>query len=302
MVEEALEEGANVIVLDPTAQWTGFLRENKDSAMLQLLQEYGMSKGDAQAYDGNIRAVEPDKENIDISPYLEDGEEGNIIVFSLHKLDSKNIDEFVDRTVQQIFDANLPERDSLETLIVYDEVHRLLEEFGGSGKGLKQLERGAREFRKWGVGMILISQVISDFSGEIRANIGTTVQMRTQYDDDLERMKNKYGIDTVRSIAKAEQGSGMLHNSDYNHGRPYFVDFRPLKHSPHRLADEELEEYEEYNRKIDEMEEKVDKKEEQGDKVYELRNKIKLARRNLRKGGFSLIEIYLEELENDLSQ
>jgi len=24
----------------------------------------------------------------------------------------------------------------------------------------------------------------------------------------------------------------MLQNSDYNHGKPYFVDFRPLLHSP----------------------------------------------------------------------
>ena len=302
MVEEALQKGTNVIVLDPTAQWTGFLRENEESEMLQLLKEYGLSLDDTQAYDGNIRAVEPDNEKIDITPYLEEDEGGNIIIFSLHKLDSKNIEKFVEKTIQQIFDTNLPEREELETLIVYDEVHRLLEKFGGTGEGLDQIERGAREFRKWGVGMLLLSQVISDFSGEIRANIGTTVQMRTQYDDDLERMKDKFGIDTVKSIAKAEQGSGMLQNSDYNHGRPYFVDFRPLKHSPHRLSDEELDKYEEYNRKIDKMEEKIDEREDQGEEVYELRNKIKLARRNLRKGGFSLIEIYLEELEDDLSQ
>lgn len=302
MVEEALQKGTNVIVLDPTAQWTGFLRENEESEMLQLLQEYGLSLEDAQAYDGNIRAVEPDEQDIDITPYLEEDEGGNIIIFSLHKLDSKNIEKFVEKTIQQIFDTNLPEREELETLIVYDEVHRLLEKFGGTGEGLEQIERGAREFRKWGVGMVLLSQVISDFSGEIRANIGTTVQMRTQYDNDLERMKDKFGIDTVKSIAKAEQGSGMLQNSDYNHGRPYFIDFRPLKHSPHRMSDEELDKYEKYNRKIDEMQQKIDEKEEQGEEVYELRNKIKLARRNLRKGGFSLIEIYLEELEDDLSQ
>jgi hypothetical protein len=218
----------------------------------------------------------------------------------MHKLENENMDEFVDSTIQQVFDQNLPERDHLETLIVYDEVHRLLEKFGGSGKGLKQLERGAREFRKWGVGMILLSQVISDFSGEIRANIGTTVQMRTQYDDDLQRMKNKFGMDTVKSIAKAEVGSGMLNNSEYNHGRPYFVNFRPLLHSPHRLSDEELEKYEKFNRKIDELENKVDKKEENGKNVYEERNLIKLARRNLKKGSFNLVETYLKDIKDKI--
>lgn len=299
MVEEALKEGKNVIVLDPTAQWTGFLRENSDSAMFQLYKEHGMSMDDAQGFDGNIRAIEPGEE-IDITPYLETDEEGQIIVFSLHKLDSKNIDEFVNKTIQQIFDANLPERNGLETLVVYDEVHRLLEKFGGSGEGLKQLERGAREFRKWGVGMVLLSQVITDFSGEIRANIGTMIQMRTQYEKDLNRVKDKFGMDTVRSIAKAKVGAGMVQNSDYNHGRPYFVDFRPLLHSPHRLSDEELEKYEAYNRRVDSLEERIDSMEQQGEEVYEYRSELKLAKRNLKKASFNLVDIYLDELEDDL--
>ena len=303
MVEEALKEGKNIIVLDPTAQWTGFLRENEDSKMFKHYDEFSISTSDAQAFNGNIRAVEPG-ESIDITPYLNPDSEvdGQIIVFSLHKLDSKNIDKFVNETIQQIFDANLPEQNQLETLVVYDEVHRLLEEFGGGGEGLKQLERGAREFRKWGVGMLLLSQVISDFPGEVRANIGTTIQMRTQYEDDLERMKDKFGADTVKSIAKAEIGSGMIQNSDYNHGRPYFVDFRPLLHSPHRLSDEELEKYEKYNKMIDKMEEKVNRMEESGNDVYELESEIKLAKKNLKKGSFNLVETYVEELKEKIQQ
>lgn len=299
MVEEALSNGANVIVLDPTAQWTGYLRENGDPSMEELYDEFGLSSSDARGYDGNIRAVEPGDE-IDITPYLEQDEDGQIIVFSLHKLDSKNIDEFANKTIQQIFDANLPERNHLETVIVYDEVHRLLEKFGGSGKGLKQLERGAREFRKWGVGMVLLSQVISDFSGEIRANIGTTVQMRTQYDDDLDRIREKFGIDTVKSIAKAEVGSGMLQNSDYNHGRPYFINFRPLLHSPHRLSDDQLDKYEKYNKRIDAIEEEIRTLEEEGEDVYEYNSELKLTKRNLKKGSFSLVDTYIEELEEKL--
>ncbi|MCJ7450770.1 MAG: DUF853 family protein, partial [Candidatus Nanohaloarchaeota archaeon QJJ-9] len=302
MVEEALKKGATVIVLDPTAQWSGYLRECNDKGMLQHYDRFGMSKDEAQAFDGNIRAIEPGEE-IDITPYLDnENSQGEIIVFSMHKLDSKNLDEFVNNTIQQVFDANLPERNELDTVIVYDEVHRLLDKFGGSGKGLKQLERGAREFRKWGVGMILLSQVISDFSGEIRANIGTTIQMRTQYENDLERMKDKFNMDTVKSIVKAEVGSGMLQNSEYNHGRPYFVDFRPLLHSPHRLTDEELEKYEEYNRKIDSVEEKIQELEDQGEEVYEFRSELKLAKRNLRKGSFNLVDIYLDELKENVEE
>ena len=299
VAEEALKQGKNVIVLDPTAQWTGFLRKNKDEEMLSKLSEFGMNVTDAQSFDGNIRAVEPG-DTIDIKPYLEEDEEGNIIIFSLHKLDSKNIDEFISNTIQQVFDANLPERDSLETVICYDEAHRILDKYGGSGEGSKQLERGAREFRKYGVGLMLLSQVISDFPGEVRANIGTTIQMRTEYKEDLKRIKSKFGTDTVKSIAKAAVGSGMIQNSEYNHGRPYFANFRPLLHSPHRLKDEELEKYEEYNSRIDEIEDKVQDIEQDETDLYSIENELKLARRNLRKGSFSLVETYLDEIENEL--
>ncbi|MFB6116577.1 MAG: helicase HerA-like domain-containing protein [Candidatus Nanosalina sp.] len=300
IVEEALEEGTTVIVLDPTAQWSGFLRECDDSDMLSHYEEFNMSKDERTGFNGNIRAISPGEE-IDITPYLEsddDDDEGEIIVFTMHKMDSDHIDDFVDSTIQQVFDANLPERNELETLIVYDEVHRLLEKFGGSGQGLKQLERGAREFRKWGVGMILLSQVVADFSGEIRANIGTTIQMRTQYEGDLDRIKNKYDMKTVKSIVKADIGSGMVQNSDYNHGRPYFVNFRPMLHSPHRLSDEKLEKYEKYNKQINDLEARIDQKEENGEDVFELRSELQLARKNLRKGSFNLVEVYIDELEN----
>jgi len=41
-----------------------------------------------------------------------------------------------------------------------------------------QVERACREFRKWGMGVMLISQVLNDFVGEIKANINTEVQTK----------------------------------------------------------------------------------------------------------------------------
>jgi uncharacterized membrane protein YgcG len=302
IVEEALEEGANVIVLDPTAQWSGYLNQCEEGSMLDLYPNFDMESSDTRSYKGNIRAIEPDQTDIDISDYLEtedDQNEGEIIVFSMHNLDSENVDKFVDSTIQQVFDENLSEKDHLESLIVYDEAHRLLEKFGGSGTGVTQLERGAREFRKYGVGMLLLSQVVSDFPEEFRANVGTTIQMRTQDEGDLERISNKFGKEVVQSIARAEIGSGMIQNSEYNHGKPYFINFRPLKHSPHRLSDENLEKYEKYNRQIDQMEEKIKDLDSEGD-IYEYKSKIKLAKKNLRSGSFNLVDIYLDELEDSI--
>ena len=64
--------------------------------------------------------------------------------------------------------------------MVYDEVHRLLAKFGGTGHGILQLERACREFRKWGIGLVLISQMLGDFVENIHANIATEVQIRLQ--------------------------------------------------------------------------------------------------------------------------
>ena len=44
LVEEALEKGVAVVVFDPTAQWTGFLRKNEDKRVIDMYKEFGMKK------------------------------------------------------------------------------------------------------------------------------------------------------------------------------------------------------------------------------------------------------------------
>ena len=302
-VEEALEQGVNVIVLDPTGQWSGYLNENEDESFFAFYNDFGMKQGDARGYDGNIRAVDPDQDTIDITDVLRpEGDEGTIHVFSMHKLENAELEEYLSDTIQQIFDHDPEEKDELKTLLVYDEAHRVLEKFGGTGRGVKMLERGAREFRKWGTGMLMISQVIDDFPEEVRANVGTQIQMRTEYEGDLDRIERKYGNNIAQGVTKADTGTGMVQNSSYNHGRPYFVDFRPVKHSPERLSDEKLEKFEKYNRRVDQIEDMISILEDQGEDVFEYRSQLKLVKKNIRKESFNLVDTYLNELEEDLDE
>ena len=113
----------------------------------------------------------------EISRYLKPGE---IQVFTTNTLDPKNYDTFVANMIRQIFHSKLDEFRGLKYIVAFDEIHRILPKFGGSGAGFLQIERGCREFRKWGIGILLISQVLSDFVGEIKANINTLVQMKTK--------------------------------------------------------------------------------------------------------------------------
>jgi hypothetical protein len=293
IVEEMLLKGIAVIVFDPTAQWTGMLRKCQDKTMLALYPYFGMKPTDAKAFNGNIRMITNPRETIDIKKYVKPGE---IQIFACHKLEPKDMDIFVANSVRQIFRANYNESRTLRILFVYDEVHRLLPKFGGSGEGFLQIERACREFRKWGLGVLLISQVLSDFVGTIKANINTEIQMRTRDEGDLDRIRVKYGDEVLRSLVKATIGSGMVENPQYNRGKPYFVAFKPLMHNVQRLSDEEIEKYNDYNDRIDQMLYELDELEKIGVDVFDLRLELKLAQDKVKSGSFNMVQIYIDGL------
>jgi len=299
LAEEALIHGASVIVFDPTAQWSGFLRKNADKKMSGLYSQYGMKLTDARGFSGNIRQLIDPREKIDITKYMEPGQ---ITIFAINLLDPAAIDTIVANTVKQVFHANLDESRPLRLLIIFDEVHRLLPKFGGSGRGFLQIERAAREFRKWGVGLILISQVLTDFAASIKANINTDIQMRTRDEGDLKRIEEAYGADILRSLVKAGVGTGMVENANYNNGKPFFVSFRPLLHHHAALGDDVLANYNKYNDIIDGLEYQLAQLNELHVDIFDLKLEIKLAKDKLRSGNFNMVNIYLEGLRPNIQE
>lgn len=291
IVEECLMKNIGVIVFDPTAQWSGYLRKCTDKKMMTFYPKFNLKRTDARSFSGNIRFVENPYEIIDVKRYMIPG---NIQVFTLNRLDPKDIDVFVANTVREVFHMNLSEARELKLLLVYDEVHRLLPKFGGSGEGFIQIERACREFRKWGVGVMLISQVLADFVGQIKANINTEIQMKTRDEGDLNRIETKFGKGLIQSLVKSPVGSGMVQNAAYNRGNPYFIEFRPILHSVERLSDQELERYNKYNNVIDDIEYQIDQLEEHKIDVFDLRLELKLAKGKLQTGNFNMVDIYLE--------
>lgn len=296
IAEEALLKGKNVIIFDPSAQWTGFLRKCKESEMLSLYKDFGMKEEDAKAFSGTIKIVRDPLEVVDMKTMIT-AKEPRVTIFVLNMLKPEEIDLFIANTVNSVFAARLPESKPLKALVVYDEVHRLLPKFGGSGKGFIQVERGAREFRKWGIGMVLVSQVLSDFVGEIRANIGMEVQMRTRYEEDLNRLARKYGESVSRSIVKAKVGTGLFEFSEYNNGKPYFVSFRPLLHQVTRLSDKELEQYDSQNKRLEECKFQLEELSRKKVDVFDIEVELKLADQKLAQGAFDMAGMYLESIE-----
>ncbi|MFC1741734.1 ATP-binding protein [Nanoarchaeota archaeon] len=294
IVEEALLNGVAVAVFDPTAQWSGMLRKLEDAKFLEFYSKFGMNpKKDPRGFNGNIKAVKNGREIINIFKYMKPGE---IQVFTTSTLDPKDYDVFVASMIQQIFHSDVEEYRGLKYLLVFDEIHRILPKFGGSGAGFTQIERGCREFRKWGIGIVLISQVLSDFVGEIKANINTQVQMKTRDEGDLNRIKMQYGEEYVQSLVKSPVGSGMIQNSGWNRGRPYYVTFRPILHSVVRLTDEELDKYNKFNEVVEQMEYELDQLEEVQQDVFDLRLELKLAKDKIKTGNFNMVQIYTDGL------
>ncbi|NCN87040.1 DUF87 domain-containing protein [archaeon] len=294
MIEECLKKDIAVIVFDPTAQWSGMLRKCTDKKMLSFYPKFGLKPKDAMAFKGNVRMVKNARQMIDLNKFISPGQ---IQIFSLNKLDPKDMDIFVASIIRQIFRSDPKEYPGLKVLLVFDEVHRLLPKFGGNGEGFLQIERACREFRKWGLGVMLVSQVLNDFVGEIKANISTEVQMRTRDEGDLNRIKTKHGEEFLQSLVKASAGVGMFANPAYNHAQPYFINFRPILHNTRRLTDEELEEYNKYNEQVDELEFQIDGLEKEKVDTFDLKMELKLIKDKIMSGSFSVVEIYLEGLK-----
>jgi hypothetical protein len=297
-VEELLEHKIPVVVFDPTAQWTGFVKPCRDEKVLKYYRRFGLKARDTKSYTGMIYEITDPKVKIDFKKYMNPGE---ITVFALNKLKVGDYDEAVTNIIDTIFTQDWEESTKLKLVIVFDEVHRLLERYGGKG-GYIALERACREFRKWGIGLIMISQVLSDFKEAIKGNVLTEIQMHTKSLGDLTRVETKYGLEYAKKVAREEIGIGMMQNPKYNEGIPWFISFRPPLHMPHKIPDKEMETYKEYNEIIEKLELEMIALEKRGKDVSDMKVELKLAKEKLKQGRFSMAEIYINSLKKSLGK
>ncbi|NIP40275.1 MAG: hypothetical protein GTN39_02005 [Candidatus Aenigmarchaeota archaeon] len=214
----------------------------------------------------------------------------------MNRLEPGQIDKFVRKTVSSVFRAALPEEREIKLLLVYDEVHRLLPKYGGKG-GYIALERACREFRKWGIGVFMISQVLMDFRGAIRANIATEIQLRTKYEGDIGRVKTKYGTDYASKVVKLTTGTALVQNPAFNEGKPYFISFRPLLHNTGRLTDKEINKYVKIQKEIEKIEKRVEAMKARKVDTTDIEIELNLAKDKMKAGQFTMAESYIGSLK-----
>lgn len=234
IVEELLKKGLSVVVFDPVGQWTGFAKKCEDNIMKSKYKKFGISG--ARAFKTTVFQINQENMNIDILKYVKNR---GLTILRLDGLNPKDADRFIEVCLEKIYRARLSETSSLRYLLVLDEVHRLLPKYGGR-KAYVKLEQAVREFRKWGIGLLMISQVLTDFKGAVRGNIGTEIQMHSRFEGDIKRVRERHGSTISKLVSKMPIGLGMVEASSYNRGSPYFVEFRPVLHSPFKLTDQEM--------------------------------------------------------------
>jgi len=302
IAEECLKKGISVIVFDPTAQWTGFIRSSKDKSMQSLYTKFGIKPEESRGFKGTIVQVKDPFLKVEVEKYIKEGE---ITIFVLNKLTPDQLDYFIRKTVDYMFTVPWPESRQLKTLFVFDEIHRLLPKYAkqtgislGGGEGYLAIERACREFRKWGLGLIMISQVLLDFRGAIRAVIATEAQLRTKYEGDIERIKTKYGWEYSTAIPKLEVGTGMIQNPEYNDGKPWFIRFRPLLHDSFRLTEEELNMYEDYMKEIEDIGKKIETLKSRNIDTYDMELELKLALDKVKTAQMRMAETYIESVKS----
>jgi hypothetical protein len=301
-VEDALDNNIAVMVFDPTAQWTGFVKPCNDENILKYYDEFGMDTKYAHSYKGNIYEITDPKEirerlKKNFSKFTIPGE---ITVFTLDRLNPGQYDEVVGDIISAVFTAQIEESTELKMILVFDEVHRLLEKYGGKG-GYISLEKACREFRKWGIGIVMCSQVLSDFKEAIAGNVLTDIQLNTKSLSDIEKVQSKYGEIYAQKISRQGVGVGMIQNPKYNDGKPYFIHFRPTFHNPHKIPNEDMTTYKDFAMRIDKIEEVIAEMKKHGRDTADIEIEFKLTNNKLKQGEFRLAKIYLNSLEQQLS-
>ena len=295
IVEEALMHKIPVVVFDPTSQWTGFLKPCHDQNLLKYYSNFGLDKNnDPRSFRGQLYDVKDPKVNIDFKKYMNPGE---ITVFNLSHLKTGEYDVAVKGIIDIMFNIQWEESPDLKMIVVFDEVHRLLEKYGGHG-GYVALEKACREFRKWGIGLIMASQVNADFKEAVQGNILTEIQLNTKSMEDIKKIKQKYGKEFSERVTRQGIGVAMMQNAKYNNGKPWFVQFRPTLHSPHKIPGEQLKQYAKYSALLDHYEAMILNEKAKGRDIGDITLELTLTKNKLKEGNIKMVEIYLTSLKD----
>jgi len=223
IVEELLDDGIPALVFDYTQQWQRLLEKNTNEEMLDRYSEFGMRRS-PKGLKGRV---------LNSAPQLDSllGSAGATMVDLSDIYDSAERVDKVARMLDQILEYFQFQEDSedLRLLIVVEEAH-LWTSKDLPKDAARFLDTAVRLLRKKGVGVMLVSQKISDFDPAMRSAMNTSILFRTKYEGDLKAIARMLGNDTSTIIPKLPVGYSVFHLADV--GDPLVVAWRPTYSEP----------------------------------------------------------------------
>jgi DNA helicase HerA-like ATPase len=97
-------------------------------------------------------------------------------------------------------------------------------------EALRFLDSAARLLRKKGVGVMLVSQKISDFDPAMRSAMNISILFRTKYEGDLRAIGRMLGTEMSAVIPGLPVGYSIFHVADV--GNPFVLAWRPTYSQP----------------------------------------------------------------------
>jgi len=222
IAEECLMRSVTVIVLDVSKRWYNFNYKCDSEGMLKLYRRFGMESPKSFATN---EIVIIDQMHINLVDSIE---RGALNFFNLTKLDQGQFNEFACRSVQELIAACGKETKKLRTLVIIDDAYKLSPRFGGNA--VATLEDARYRLKDSGTALILITHSLIDFAPFGLGSMGTEIWFKTSQTEDYERARRRFGPEYATLLPSLRTGEGMIANIDYNYGRPWFVEFRPLYH------------------------------------------------------------------------
>jgi KaiC/GvpD/RAD55 family RecA-like ATPase/DNA-binding transcriptional ArsR family regulator len=223
IVEELLEDRIPVLVFDYTSQWERLLEKNTNDEMLDRYAEFGMRRN-PRGFKGHIIQSAPQLDNllnsesvtvIDLSDTCDSAERVGKVAQTLDKL-------------LEYFQFQ-EDSDNLRLLIVVEEAH-LWTSKEVPKDAIRFLDNAVRLLRKKGVGVMLVSQKISDFDPAMRSAMNISVLFRTKYEGDLDGISRTMGSDFSRLVPSMPVGYSVFHLADL--GNPFVLAWRPTYSQP----------------------------------------------------------------------
>jgi DNA helicase HerA-like ATPase len=95
---------------------------------------------------------------------------------------------------------------------------------------IRFLDSAVRLLRKKGVGVMLVSQKISDFDSAMRSAMNISIVFRTKYEGDLDSVARTLGSDISKIVPSLPVGYSIFHAADL--GSPLVLAWRPLLSQP----------------------------------------------------------------------